>query len=189
VIDRGHRKMSQRTCNECTLCCRVLPVAEIGKPCATRCAQQCAKGCRVYGTSAYPISCRLWTCAWLSDESIPLPRPDRVGYIIDKALDFIELEGVGAVCVLQIWIDPRTPLAHRDLKLRSWLARRWDTDQQIALIRFDAFAALALFPPQLTTDGRWLEAPGTNVVKQHTPAQIAQTLAKIRTESALGAPA
>lgn len=176
--------MTTRRCNECTLCCRVMPVAEIGKAAGTACHQQRSKGCRVYGTSAFPRACRLWSCVWLLDDTLPLPRPDRSHYVIDAALDFIVIEGV-TVEALQIWVDPRFPTAHRAPSLLAWLEARWDTHEQIALVRFDSVRSHVLLPPAVTGEG-WIESRGNErscVGPQHTPAQIHATLAQLRSRS------
>lgn len=166
---------SARKCNECTLCCRLLPVAEIGKGAGEKCAQQRAKGCRVYGSKAFPNGCKVWTCLWLADESLQLPRPDRAGYVIDTAPDFVVIEGY-TVSVIQIWVDPRSPDAHRDPALRAWLAQRWETHRQLALVRYDSQRATALLPPGVVTDG-WYEQAG-NGRPQHSPEAIGQALAR-----------
>jgi hypothetical protein len=166
--------VTARRCNECTLCCRLLPIAEIGKAAGTVCTQQRSKGCRVYGTQNFPRSCGLWSCAWLVDESIQLPRPDRAHYVIDTMPEFIEVEGMTA-SVVQIWIDPRYPNAHRDPALRAWLATRWVTHEQLGLVRLDSKVSIALFPPGVIKDG-WYEQGGRANVPQHSAAQVVETL-------------
>jgi hypothetical protein len=143
--------MSQRRCNECTLCCRLVPVGEIGKPANTVCPQQRSKGCRVYGTRSFPRACRLWSCLWFTNDSVPLQRPDRSHYVIDGALDFVQLDGE-PFKALQIWVDPRFPNAHRDPALRAWLEVRWETHNELALVRFDSASALVLIPPILMSN-------------------------------------
>lgn len=166
--------MSARRCNDCTLCCKLMPVAEIGKPAGTVCTQQRSKGCRVYNSPSYPRACRLWSCLWLLDDSLSTQRPDYARYVIDPSPDFVLLEG-HPFKVVQIWVDPRFPNAHRDPVLRDWLITRWDTHQQFALVRFNSLDAMALIPPTLTSDGQWLEHRGTRTTeRQHSPAEIAR---------------
>lgn len=71
--------MSERTCGECTLCCKLMGVPEIPKAPAKWCADcDREKGCRVYETR--PPSCRNFRCFWLMDEAFPDEfRPDRIG--------------------------------------------------------------------------------------------------------------
>ena len=154
-----------RKCNECTLCCKLLPVAEIRKPANTPCTQQRSKGCRVYHTDKFPRACRLWNCLWLIDDSIALPRPDRAHYVLDADPDFVRIEG-HQVLVLQVWVDPRFPNAHRDPSLRAWLELRYETHHQLPLIRYSSTDGFVLFPPASTGDG-WIEAKGT-ADREHT---------------------
>ena len=118
--------MSGRQCGGCTLCCRLLPVAEIGKLAGHRCQhQRHAKGCAVYAHA--PVSCRAWSCAWLVDEDAgALSRPDRAHYVIDIVPDFVKMvwpDGrVDKLPVLQVWCDPAFPNAHRDPALRAYLS-------------------------------------------------------------------
>lgn len=166
-----------RRCGECTLCCRLVPVGELEKPANTRCQHlRVGKGCRVYHSAQYPSSCALWACAWLQEPEANLPRPDRAHYVIDPFLDFIELQhGGGArlrIDVVQVWVDPRHPQAHRDPALRAYLAERGERLGQAALIRFDERTALTLFPPAMTSTGEWVEQLGGCVGRQHTRAEI-----------------
>lgn len=165
--------MSVRKCNECTLCCRLLPVLEVQKPANTTCRHQCSKGCRVYRTDKWPLSCGLWSCRWLTDESLPLQRPDRTHYVIDPIPDFIEINGA-PVGVVQIWVDPRFPKAHQDPQLREWLVSRFRDfkNQQLALIRFDSYKAIVLFPPESNSSGEWVEMPAQSAQREHTPEEV-----------------
>lgn len=165
--------MSARRCNECTLCCTLLPVAEIGKGASQKCLHQRAKGCRIHQAEGYPLGCQLWSCAWLADESFPLPRPDRAGYVVDLTPEFVEINGK-AISVVQVWVDPRSPDAHRDPGLRAWLADLWDEHRQLALVRFDSVRGMVPLPPAIT-GGDWHEQGGRADV-QHSAAQIAETL-------------
>lgn len=171
--------MIERRCNECTLCCRLLPVAEINKPAGSPCTHQRSKGCRIYQKAGYPTGCRLWSCLWLGDESLPLQRPDRVHYVIDTTPEFVVIDGQ-AVSVVQIWIDPRFPDAHRDPSLRAWLASRWDTQQQLGLVRFDSVVSEVLFPPSATDYGVWIEATGRQCA-EHSTEEIVETMRRLKT--------
>jgi len=171
-----------RKCGGCTLCCKLLPVAEINKKAGVRCRHQAyGKGCRVYH-NGLPASCRLWSCAWLT-KSFNGPRPDRGHYVIDILPDYITVDpGEGGkqqltIPVVQVWIDPDYPHAHRDPALRAYLAER-SKDGVAALIRFNEREAFVLFPPAMT-GGEWVEGR-SNVapVAQHSFAEIARALAK-----------
>lgn len=163
-----------RRCGECTLCCKVMPVGQIGKPANTRCQHLRAKGCTVHSMARYPSSCSLWQCVWLQQPDADLPRPDRAHYVIDPYLDYIELAYRGErerLDVVQVWVDPKHPNAHRDPKLRAYLADRAERVHQAGLVRFDEVRALALFAPAFTTGG-WIEVEHMCLGRQHTVAEI-----------------
>jgi hypothetical protein len=153
-----------------------VPVAELNKPANTRCRfLRVGKGCRVYQSEHYPGSCAAWACAWLK-EGADLPRPDRAHYVVDSFLDFIELEhpifGRARIDVVQVWVDPRHPNAHRDPALRAYLADRAARFEQAALVRFDERRAITLFAPSMTSTGEWVEHEGGCVGEQHSVAEI-----------------
>ena len=173
--------MSERKCNECTLCCKLMPVRELGKPANTRCAfQRSGKGCIVHNEERFPHSCAVWNCVWLDghEDTRELPRPDRAHYVIDPSPDYIELDGHDGlpprkVMVVQIWVDPKYPNAHRDPKLREWLSTIAERNGTAALVRFDSHKAIALFAPVLTGKD-WVEKPGLGST-QHSAQEIYDT--------------
>jgi hypothetical protein len=89
----------------------------------------------------------LWSCRWLvNDDTADMRRPDRAGYVIDMMPDFITIQDneTGALTkveVVQIWVDPRRPDAHRDPALRAYLERR-AAEGKAALVRFDSKEAI-----------------------------------------------
>jgi hypothetical protein len=171
-----------RRCNECSLCCKLLPIAEIGKSANTRCPQQrSGKGCRVYDGPLFPRSCATWSCMWLADAATKdLMRPDRAHYVIDVMPDFITIDPEDGsppqkIAVIQVWVDPKYPHAHRDPALRAYLAKRAEDFDQLALIRYDARNGFVLVPPSMTSTGEWYEHP-SNYTGEHSPAEIIDTL-------------
>jgi hypothetical protein len=69
--------VADRTCGTCTLCCKVMGIAEIQKPRGVWCAH-CApgKGCRIYDQR--PEECRAFNCLWLQDAKLgPEWKPER----------------------------------------------------------------------------------------------------------------
>jgi hypothetical protein len=148
-----------RVCGGCTLCCKVIPVEELGKPAGKRCQHvRSGKGCSIYASR--PWSCREWSCLWLKGTEdgaeLQLRRPDRVGYVIDEVPDIIRMTNpdTGEVLqydVMQIWVDPARPTAvDDDPELLAML----DRVGIIALVRFDESRGYALFPPS-RTGGKW----------------------------------
>jgi len=171
-----------RQCGDCQLCCRLLPVRPLDKGANETCKfQKFHKGCTVHHTRAMPPECGLWNCRWLiNDDAADLSRPDRAHLVIDLMPDFIRAvpnDGGPAqnVEVVQIWIDPKYPDAHRDPALRAWIFRRAQ-DGIAALIRFDARRALTLIAPPLHADGAWVEIEGQSREQTHSLAEIAKAL-------------
>ena len=151
-----------RHCGACQLCCRLLPVRSLQKPRNTRCAhQRTAKGCTVYRTPRMPAECHIWSCRWLVDPAAAaLRRPDRCHYVVDVMPDMITVErdGVRRDClVVQIWVDPYYPAAHRDPALRAYLARIAEAERIPAIVRGGGDTALLLAAPCLGDGVRWIE--------------------------------
>jgi hypothetical protein len=93
-----------------------------------------------------------------------LPRPDRSHYVIDIVPDFVvtinEERLKERVTTIQIWVDPKHRDAHRDVKLREYLIRRANSERIIGQVRYGSTGCLILIPPNLTTDGEWIEKEG-----------------------------
>lgn len=144
---------------------------EFDKPAGCRCPhQRRGKGCVVYARR--PFGCRMWNCRWLiNDGTNALARPDRAHYVIDTLPDFVTIPANDGtrqrIMVIQIWLDPDYPEAHRDPKLRAFLAREAERKGVAALIRLDASRAFTLWAPAFT-GGDWFEsAPHASQEKQH----------------------
>lgn len=170
---------SERRCGECTLCCKLIPVGEFNKPANKACHfQRSFKGCAVHGKGAQPFTCKVWSCGWLTNNfADDLARPDRSHYVIDPSPEFVEqVENATGnrrrIDVVQIWVDPKYPDAHRDPALRAWIDARGARLGHAALIRYDSRNGLHLFPPSITADRQWHELTGTNTGRQHTTAEI-----------------
>jgi len=158
-------------------------VKEFNKPAGERCKHQRATGCRIYASR--PMSCRAWNCMWLvndiNGDIVDLKRPDRSHYVIDMMPDFVVMRDDNSgeeikIPVLQIWVDPQYPDAHRDPALRDFLTRR-GREGIGALVRYHSSGpALAIFPPSLAADGQWHEYPSANSQAQHTRAEIGEVL-------------
>lgn len=148
----------KRHCGSCTLCCKLLPVQELKKKANVRCQHQRLTGCGIYLDR--PLSCRLWSCRWLS-QNIELPRPDRSGYVIDVMPDFVLVdEGLGGgerqIPVVQVWCDPKRPDAWRTPQLRRYI-EAWAAEGNATIIRYSNDEALTVFAPSLMANKEWLE--------------------------------
>lgn len=172
----------KRSCGDCSLCCTLLPVKDINKPANTRCDHQShAKGCKIYRRYGFPMSCRFWSCRWLTGgDTANISRPDRAGYVIDPMPDFIRIRDdvTGAqtpLQVVQVWVDPKRRDAHRDPRLREYLSRRAD-EGAAALIRYGSHDGFVLFAPQFTGGRGWMEEGGVIDPNEHSVHEIVQAL-------------
>ena len=172
-----------RACGDCQLCCKIVPVKEIGKPANQRCPHQKFKvGCAIYAKR--PHSCRMWSCAWLALEAAaPLRRPDRTHYVIDCMPDYVRLvdDDTGKtfeIPVWQIWLEAGWPNAHRDPALRTFLDAQYKSNGMAALVRDPGNNdALFLMPPSGSNDGEWHEMRSNfRPEMQHTQADINRVL-------------
>jgi hypothetical protein len=71
-----------RSCGTCTLCCKVLAVAELDKPKHKWCTYcHIGRGCGIWGS--HPQECRQFMCGYLMWEIVPeFWRPDKSGIVI-----------------------------------------------------------------------------------------------------------
>jgi len=167
-----------RRCGSCTLCCKLLPQRELEKGAGERCAHQRHTGCRIYPKR--PPSCRLWSCMWLlGDDTQDLRRPDFSHYVVDVMPDYVTAVREDGerqhVPVLQIWVDPRHPEAHRDPALRAFLDHYGGTKGMAAIIRYSSSDGFVIFPPSMT-GGHWVENRDGVSGEEHTAAQRAAVL-------------
>lgn len=149
--------MKKNECGSCTLCCTLMPVSEIKKPSNQDCTQQKRGfGCRIY--QVRPVSCRAWSCRWLANDdglmNEIMKRPDECHYVIDPTPDTIVLTPKGStnkvvMPIVQVWVDPAFPDAHKDHALRAYLYRK-SLDGFAALIRYSEQEGFALFSPHFT---------------------------------------
>jgi hypothetical protein len=169
-----------RKCGECTLCCKLIAVRELGKEAGQRCDhQRHGKGCSIYPRR--PPSCVFWNCRWLvEDDTADLSRPDRSHYVIDVMPDFITATPNDGgekmhVQVIQVWVDPKYPDAHQDPPLRAYLARRGE-EGIAAIIRYSGTDGFILAPPAMNK-GEWCEIRNTTMRDEtHTLAEIEAAL-------------
>lgn len=172
-----------RQCGDCNLCCKLLPVVPLGKVAGQRCQHQRHTGCRVYRKAGMPQECSLWNCRWLAeDDTANMSRPDRSHIVIDTMPDFVTAQNNETgdeypIEVIQCWVDPRHPDAHRSPEFRAFVARQAEQGK-LTLIRYDSQNAFTLFAPKFT-GGDWVEfRDGQSVERSHTVMEIAEALAK-----------
>jgi hypothetical protein len=159
------KQLTNRRCGDCTLCCKLVPVEKnLNKPAGVRCKYQTHRGCRVYANlEVVSPSCRFWNCQWLADpETRELRRPDRSHYVIDVMPDYVGHQTIATgevqnVPVMQVWIDPDYPDAHRDPALRRYMVHVAETRQQATIVRYGNQRGRVIFPPSLASDGEWHE--------------------------------
>lgn len=151
-----------RRCGSCTLCCKLLPVVAVNKGAGERCRHAShAKGCRIYPDR--PFECKSWSCRWLADPRTKgMPRPDRCHYVIDIKYDTITLQNNDTgekrhSPVLQVWVDPAYPDAHRAPELRAYMGLMADKYRAATLIRWDSARAMIIYPPSMHTGEGFLE--------------------------------
>jgi hypothetical protein len=176
-----------RRCDECELCCTLLPVKAINKPGGQRCKYlapviSLQRGCTLY--PRHPRSCQVWSCEWINDADVEgIGRPDKVGYVIDPVLDLVTMTDnntgkVQRVPVIQVWVDPSRRGAERDPALRAFIARR-AAEGYPTLIRPTAATAYAVFAPPLMKE--WKEYPEAWCDPDHesTQLEVAMVLAGV----------
>jgi hypothetical protein len=144
--------------------------------------QRFRTGCAIHEKTGYPIECRLWSCRYLVDETLDLPRPDHGHYCIDIVPDYVTAQQPGrgevSVPVIQIWNDPHCPDAHRDPRLRAWL-EVMSREGWCALVRFSPSEAMMLIPPLLSDTKKWEEVGDTRMTLGETTHKAEDIAAKL----------
>lgn len=162
-----------RQCGSCTACCTLVPVQlrEGHKPAHVRCPHLRSRGCGIYAKR--PDPCKAWSCRWIMDQTTAdIRRPDHAGYAIDPMLDTI-MADQQPFEVIQIWVDPARPHAHRDPALRDWLVATYERTGMVALARCGKVGTL-LVPPAKSDTGEWLELPGPLKSEDEIRARLAE---------------
>ncbi len=128
-----------------------------------------------------PLECGVWSCRWLvNDDMTDQSRPNRSHIVVDILPDFVtirhnETGDEQHIQVLQCWIDPQFPAAHRTAQFRAYLARRGE-DNIAALIRFDSQEVLTILPPSMSEDGQWHEVTSGRMERQYNLAKVVDGL-------------
>ncbi|WP_337186437.1 YkgJ family cysteine cluster protein [Phenylobacterium sp.] len=118
-----------KACGPCTMCCRVLAVAELDKPAGRPCAHaKPGAGCGIY--EHRPQGCRVFECVWLMDPEMPHRfRPDQTKVVLDQ-------DARGQRLVARC--DPANPLAWRRnpiyAALKGRAADTWGTGRIVLAV-------------------------------------------------------
>lgn len=110
-----------RTCGACTLCCKLFPVPELGKPSGRWCKHIVQRrGCGIHADR--PPVCRAFFCQWIYNEDLgPEWKPDTARFVLSI------YPGSNSLVVTA---DPGNP-------------RAWAREPYISALRRFAAAALA----------------------------------------------
>ncbi|HTU24239.1 MAG TPA: hypothetical protein VMF30_02505 [Pirellulales bacterium] len=91
--------VADRACGECTACCTVMAVDELGKFMNMRCPHDAGGCCAIYASR--PRSCRGWACSWLLGHIAGdlRRRPDKSGLVFNQE----ELGGKFMFVAIEAW--------------------------------------------------------------------------------------
>lgn len=105
-----------RACGSCSLCCKVMVIAELAKPAGTWCPNcKVGTGCVIYDER--PPSCRGFLCGWLIKAELPdLWRPTKAKMV----LSFNDRN-------LTVYVDQGSPTVWRNEPYYSDL-KRWSRE-------------------------------------------------------------
>lgn len=83
-----HPPAEGKSCGECSLCCMVMPVSQIGKSAGVWCrhADQNGGGCAIHETR--PDICRVFHCHWMTNPELSVEwKPDQCGFVLFHRAD------------------------------------------------------------------------------------------------------
>jgi hypothetical protein len=129
----------ERTCGTCTLCCKVFPVPDIGKPAGKWCQHIVqGKGCGIHATR--PQMCRDFFCQWIySDDLGPEWKPEVSHFVMSI------YPGSNS---LNISVDPGYPQAWREerylRRFRVWAGAALEQGDQVLV--FNGPRVIAILP-------------------------------------------
>lgn len=119
--------LPERSCGECSLCCKLPRIETFNKPAGTWCAH-CAPGrggCTIY--EKRPTECRDFYCYWLKSDALgPEWRPNKCKMFVRREFN-----------LLAIHVDPSDPTAWRRepffQQIKTFATKAADTKQQVAV--------------------------------------------------------
>jgi hypothetical protein len=113
IVQPKQKTFKQKTCGNCTLCCKVMAIEELAKPLSSWCPHcQPGRGCLIYADR--PAECRTFSCLWLVDDQLDQHwKPSKSKLVLTTSEDGIEVR-----------CDPGFPDAWRKEPFRSEI-RQW----------------------------------------------------------------
>lgn len=97
---RPQKRADLKVCGDCTMCCKVYDVDDVGKKAGQKCSHVRPEGgCGIWGL--HPQTCQDFKCLWLRHDDLNgLWRPDHAGFVL-------RLEPNGTT--LAVDVDPDRP--------------------------------------------------------------------------------
>lgn len=125
-------RIGGRSCGECTACCTVKGVRELGKPTQIACQHLCANGCGIY--ERRPQSCRDYACLWRQGliDGDERRRPDKLGVLFD----YEPFAGMPGTVRLVVW--ETVPGAAQSEKVQYIVGKLLRTYKQIKAVAYCA---------------------------------------------------
>jgi hypothetical protein len=99
--------------------------------------------------------------------------PDFITLVYDETGALTNVE------VVQIWVDPSYPDAHRDPALRAYIERRGE-EGIAGIVRYSELRAITIFPPSMSKDGEWHEVTHGQVKPERTALERFEGIASAR---------
>jgi hypothetical protein len=128
---------STRSCGSCTLCCKLFPVPDLGKPSGQWCQHIAqGKGCGIHETR--PSACRAFWCQWIENEELgPEWKPEVSKFVLSI------YPGSNSLVVT---VDPASPVSWRKepylSQLRRWSSAALAQGDQVVVFRGDHGTAI-----------------------------------------------
>ena len=158
-------RLPVKPCGDCSLCCTVLAVHELSKPCGQRCDLLAeAGGCSVHATR--PGACRSFQCFWtLSTVLDEAWKPDRSGLVLWSNIEgrlIVEVDAARPeswrkepyLGQLQAWADRSQPL-HLEVFVRI--------GGRMSVLFPEGAIDLGAYDPDLAVDSGYLNQDGASV--------------------------
>ena len=126
-----------RTCGTCTLCCKVFPVPDIGKPAGRWCQHIVqGRGCAIHASR--PQLCRDFFCQWIYNDALgPEWKPENAHFVLSI------YPGANS---LNVTVDPGYPAAWRAEpyigEFRRWAAGALAQGDQVLVFLGDRVTAI-----------------------------------------------